>query len=70
MVWNMVCCERMWWDFISYCPDFPEPLNKFIVRLHRDEARIDVIEREVRKFNAEIEATIEKLRGSYASIAA
>jgi putative phage-type endonuclease len=62
MVWNMVCCEREWWDFISYCPDFPAPFNRFIARLYRDEARIDVLDREVRKFNAEIEATIERLQ--------
>jgi putative phage-type endonuclease len=62
MVWNMVCCERQWWDFISYCPDFPEPLNRFIVRLHRDEGRIDVIDREVRKFNAEVNAVVQQLQ--------
>jgi putative phage-type endonuclease len=62
MVWNMVCCERMWWDFVSYCPDFPEPLNMFTIRLHRDEARIDVIDAEVRKFNAEVETTIQQLQ--------
>lgn len=70
MVWNMVCCERMWWDFVSYCPDFPEPLNLFIVRLHRDETRTDVIDREVRKMHAEVSAVIEQLKGTYAERAA
>lgn len=62
MVWNMVCCERMWWDFVSYCPDFPEPLKMFTIRLQRDEARIDVIDAEVRKFHAEVETTIRQLQ--------
>jgi putative phage-type endonuclease len=63
MAWNMVCCEREWLDFMSYCPDFPEPLNRFIVRLYRDEKRIEEITREVRKFDAEINAVIEQLQG-------
>lgn len=62
MVWNMACCEREWWDFISYCPDFPEPLNRFIVRLHRDEERIEEIAREVCKLDKEIEATVAELQ--------
>jgi putative phage-type endonuclease len=64
MVWNMVCCERMWWDFVSFCPDFPAPLNLFTVRLLRDELRIDVIDAEVRKMHAEVEASISALKGA------
>jgi hypothetical protein len=62
MIWNMVCCERMWWDFISYCPIFPAPLNRFIIRLHRDEKIINGIDAEVRKFDDEVNTMIAKLR--------
>jgi putative phage-type endonuclease len=70
MDWGMVCCERMWWDFVSYCPIFPEPLNLFVKRLPRDEARIDVLDAEVRKFHAEANAVIDQLKGIYADVAA
>jgi putative phage-type endonuclease len=62
MVWNMVCCEREWLDFISYCPDFPDPLNRLIVRLHRDEKRVEQITSEVVKFHNEAEAVVLRLR--------
>ena len=62
MMWNVACCERLWWDFVSYCPDFPEPLNRFIVRLYRDEKRIEEIAREVIKLNAEVDAVVGQLQ--------
>jgi putative phage-type endonuclease len=41
---GMAVCERPWWDFVSYCPDFPSPLDLFIVRMYRDTKRIAEIE--------------------------
>ena len=55
MLWNMACAERGWWDFASYDPRMPEKLRIFIVRMLRDEARIDEIEREVLKLNSEVQ---------------
>jgi putative phage-type endonuclease len=55
MLWNMACAERKWWDFASYDPRMPEKLRIFIVRMPRDEARIDEIEREVLKLNSEVQ---------------
>jgi hypothetical protein len=55
MLWNMACAEREWWDFASYDPRMPEKLRIFIVRMPRDEARIDEIEREALRLNSEIQ---------------
>ncbi len=58
MVWNMVCCERQWWDFMSYCPPFP-PL---IVRMRRDEKIIEEMTAEVIKFHGEVEELTAKIK--------
>jgi hypothetical protein len=55
MLWNMACADREWWDFASFDPRLPEKLRLFIVRMPRDEARIDEIEREVLKLNSEVQ---------------
>ncbi len=34
---------RAWWDFVSYHPDFPEPLCLYVQRVHRDEICIAAI---------------------------
>jgi len=62
-LWNMVCAERDWWDFISFDPRMPDGLKVYIERMERDEARIKLIEEEVSRFNDEIEAAADKLRG-------
>jgi hypothetical protein len=54
MLWNMACADREWWDFASFDPRLPEKLRLFIVRMPREEARIDEIEREVLKLNSEV----------------
>ena len=62
MTWEMVCCEATWGHFVSYDPRLPEELRMFVVEYKLDAEFADLIEREVIKFNAEIEATIAKLR--------
>jgi hypothetical protein len=62
MLFNMLCCERAWWDFVSYDPRLPEGLKTFIVRLERDEKRIAEIEEDVIRFNNEVEADVAFLR--------
>jgi len=54
---------RDWWDFVSYSPDLPPPLNLFIYRVQRDQATIDVIERDVAKFLKDVELLTDKLTG-------
>ena len=37
MRFNMACCERYWWDFVSFDPRLPKPLQLFVKRLIHDE---------------------------------
>jgi hypothetical protein len=62
-IWVMVCCEREWIDFVSFCPELPEGLNLFVVRMlrHDYEERIVRMEEEVRKFDAEVTAAVDAL---------
>lgn len=69
MMWQMACCPgREWNDFVSYCPDFPEPLDLFICQLPRDEQRIAEMEAEARKFLGEVENTVLQLREGLAGV--
>jgi putative phage-type endonuclease len=63
ILWQMACCPGyQWCDFVSYCPDFPEPLDLFICRLPRDDKRIAAMEAEAEKFLAEVATTVERLK--------
>jgi hypothetical protein len=61
MQWNMACCEREWWDFVSFCPEMPPGLRIFIKRLERDDKRIAEMEAEVLKMEDEIQAALKEL---------
>lgn len=50
--------EREWIDLVAYWPGLPP----FIKRAHRDEEYIALLAAEVAKFNAELEAMVEKVR--------
>lgn len=50
MMWQMACTERQFVEFVSYHPDFPEPLDLFICRLNRDNQKIAVMEAEATVF--------------------
>lgn len=62
MAWQMACTGRQWVDFVSYCPDLPESLQLFVVRLERDDTRILEITAEVIQFLSEVDAMIAKLQ--------
>lgn len=53
--------ERDWCDFISYDPRMPERKRLFVIRAHRDDEFIKLMETEVKKFLSEIEELIIKL---------
>ena len=60
---ELACCEdRQWNDFMSFCPEMPERLQCFIVRVERNPMRIAEIEDGVLAFNRSIDETVEKLR--------
>jgi predicted phage-related endonuclease len=58
-----------WCDWLSYQPDFPEPLRVKLVRVTRDEAQIADYEKKLIAFLAEVDreveaiATLTNLRG-------
>lgn len=49
--------ERRWWDFVSFDPRMPEPLQLYVQRIERDDAYIAKLEAEVISFLAEVAAT-------------
>ncbi len=59
---EMACAERDWSDFVSYCPAFPQTLQLFVVRLHRDDKRIAEITAEVIVFLNEVDEIIARLQ--------
>jgi hypothetical protein len=54
--------QRKWCDFVSYQPDFPVDLRLHVVRIHRDEAVISMIEQAVRLFISDVDRTVEELK--------
>lgn len=62
MQWQMACTGRAWCDFVSFDPRMPADMQLFCVRVHRDDEYIAKCEAEVRKFLAEVDATVRKLR--------
>ena len=66
MMWQMAVTGRKWNDFVSYCPDFPEPLDLFVCRLERDDAQIAAMEAEAEKFLSEVEALTIRLKSGLA----
>ncbi len=59
---NMWLTGRVWWDFISWNPDFPPSLQLVIRRVVRDEAYIARLELAVRRFIVEVYAHEAELR--------
>ena len=62
MQWQLACTGARWVDFVSFNPNFPEPLQVFVKRLDRDDTYIAELEAEVVRFLEEVEQTILKLK--------
>jgi len=62
MQWQMACTCKPACDFVSYDPRLPEHLQLLIVRVPRDDKRIAELEGEVRKFLAELDDKLAKLK--------
>lgn len=56
---GMWVCERQWWDFVSWNPDFPPHLQLIVRRIKRDEKAIAHLAAEVKKFMDEVLAEAE-----------
>ena len=70
MLWQMACTGRAWCDFVSYDPRMPAHMSLFVTRLHRDDARIADMEREVSVFLTELDAKLASLSALYEARAA
>ena len=61
MQWQMACTGRQWCDFVSFDPRMSDGLQLFVKRVPRDNAYIQMLEEEVRKFLVELDNKITKL---------
>jgi putative phage-type endonuclease len=59
--WNMVCCERDKWDFVCFDSRLPAHLQLLVIPVAYDENRVEELEAEVCKMNAEVEQMIAEL---------
>jgi putative phage-type endonuclease len=61
MQWQMACTARRWCDFVSFDPRLSTDLQIKIIRVERDDAVIEALEKDVKEFLTEIEAKVTKL---------
>ena len=61
MMWQMAVTERQWCDYVSFNPTFPPHLQLFVQRVHRDEAMISELEKEVLAFLADVDRKVTQL---------
>lgn len=64
MLAEMACTQRQWVEFVSFDPRLPRPLQLFVRRFPRDDARIAEIEQKVEKFLSEVDDIIFRLESS------
>jgi hypothetical protein len=62
MLWQMECADRAWCDFVSFDPRLPHELQLFVMRFHRDDAKLAILREAVVKFLREVDGMIEELR--------
>ena len=55
---NIWISEREWWDFFAYWPNMPP----FLIRVPRDDGYIANLIGEVRRFNDELAALVDRVR--------
>ena len=63
--WQLASTGRQWADYISFNPDFPERMQFWEKRIHRDDAVIGELEGAVRLFLEELEGKVSELRQRY-----
>lgn len=54
MQWQLACTGRQWCDWLSFYPELPANTRALLIRVPRDDGQIEVLEREARRFNGEI----------------
>lgn len=53
---------RLWWDFVSYNPYFPEHLRLYVQRVHRDNAFIAQLKRDCLSAWDEVQAIVAEMQ--------
>lgn len=61
MQWQMACTQRLWCDFVSFNPSFPDHLQIHIQRVQYDAEVVKEITEAVTKFLAEVEVKMRAL---------
>ena len=59
---QMLCAGRKWVDFVSYDPRLPVEYQLFIIRFHRDERELILMEAAAIEFLREVDAQIAGLK--------
>jgi putative phage-type endonuclease len=62
IMWQLAVTERKFCDYVSFNPTFPPHLQLFVQRVHRDEAIISELEREVLAFLADVDRKVSQLQ--------
>lgn len=52
---------RKWWDFVSYCPDFPDNASLIVRRVHRDDEYISTLANKIAAFMDEVRADVDTI---------
>ncbi len=65
MLWQMACTGRQWCDYVSFDPRMPEHMRYWCKRVHRDDALIAELEREVAVFLGEVADKVAALQAKY-----
>lgn len=65
MQWQLACTGRAYCDFVSFDPRLPESMRLFCQRVHRDDALIADLEREVVIFLNEVRGKVAELKRLY-----
>jgi putative phage-type endonuclease len=62
MMWQLAVTGRQFCDYVSFNPSFPPHLQLFVQRVHRDEAVISELEKQVLAFLAEVDRKVALLQ--------
>lgn len=65
MHWQMICTGRTWCDFVSFDPRLPYEMQMHVQRVDLDTDLAAEITREVEKFLAELQETIDDLTAKF-----
>lgn len=65
MMWQMACTGRQWCDYVGYDDRLPMKARLYVRRIKRDPMVIELMEKEARRFLADVDAREEEYRARY-----